>query len=109
MDRTQFVYKSFSPSSWCVPQKNLVTVWAEDGVIHYERRYIKQDNTEPTRAEGEGISQIFENGESVKEIASMIHWGCSGTSKNSIQLHGLIENIRPVVESLQKKESVANK
>jgi hypothetical protein len=98
MDRTQFVYKSRSPSPRCDPQKNLVTVWKEDGVVHYERRYITQANTEPTAKWG--LSSSFEKGASVNEIASMIHWGCSGTSKNSLELRGLIEDIRPVVESL---------
>lgn len=105
--KTSFVYNSLSPlcyeGSFKPPhqhkQKNLVTVWKENGQVHYERRYIKQENTEPRKAEGEGIIQSFEKGATPFDVAKMIHWGCSGTSFNSVQLHSLIERVRPVVES----------
>ena len=103
-----FIYNSLSPICYegsfkplhQHKQKNLVTVWKENGQVHYERRYIKQKNTEPTKARGEGISHTFDSNATILEIAKMIHWGCSGTSFNSLQLRGLIEKIRPVVESL---------
>lgn len=100
MNKIEFVYNSLSPSPYRVPQKNAVTVWIDGGQIHYERRYIKSDQTEPTRKAGEGIQQTFDKSDTAQDIAKAIHWGCSGTSFNPLQLHGMIEKIKPLVESL---------
>jgi len=108
MNKLEFIYNSLSPLCYegifKTPhqhkQKNLVTVWIENDQIHYERRYIKSDQTEPTRKAGEGIQQTFDKSDTAQDIAKAIHWGCSGTSFNSLQLHGLIEKIKPLVESL---------
>ena len=96
MNKTEFIYKSVSPSPYCCPQTNKVTVWTEGGKIHYKRQYINREGKESNP----GISQTFEKGASVLEVAKMIHWGCSGTSFNSLQLRGLIEDITPVVKNI---------
>jgi len=102
--KTEFIYNSFSPviKESCflpprrMPQKNKVTVWIEGGKIHFKRQYMSKNGKI-----SDGIETVFEDNETVEEIAKMIHWGCSGTSKNVYQLHHLIEDIRPVVESLK--------
>jgi len=91
-NKVEFIYDSFSPSPYCVPQRNKVTVWNEKGKIHFSRQYISKDGEE-----SRGINHIFENNPTNIEIAEMIHWGCSGTSINSFQLADLIEKIKPVI------------
>jgi len=98
MNKTEFIYNSFSPSPYCVPQKNKVTVWVENGEIHYKRNYICSDG----KVSDTDICQTVKKVDTtVEKIAELIHWGCSGTSRNSYQLKSIIENIKPVVESLK--------
>lgn len=92
----EFIYDCLSPSPYCVPYKHKVKVWVENGQVNYSRQFI----TESTGKESTPIGSAFDIGTTPERIATMIHWGCSGTSKNSFELHNMVERIRPVVESV---------
>jgi len=95
MDKIEFIYNSFSPSPYFVPQSNQVTLWREGKNIHFTRQYISSKTGKMSK---NGIHTVFENNETPLEIAKIIHWGCSGTSKNNFDLQPLIEKVQHIVE-----------
>lgn len=101
MSKIQFTYESYSPAPWCKLKRNRVTVWIQCGKIHYTREYISEN--------GEFSSPIlhtFDENATANEIAKMIHWGCSGTSKNAYELTAIIEKIKPIIESKNRKTTL---
>lgn len=73
------IYHSLSPSPYCLPQANKLTILSvTDSMVVYKRQYISgKDGTISKGIIGEISRNKYR---SAHRIAEVIHWGCSGTA-----------------------------